>query len=190
MQIEQIAINKLKLAKYNPRKITDTAMNGLIKSIQIFGIPQPIIVNKDMTVIGGHQRVKACGELGYEQVPCIVLDVDKQKEKAMNISLNNKHIEGEFTDVLQELLKDLKLDFPSYEDLQLDKLENIVGDINNGDENSEWAKMDNVEDFHEGDDWYKINYCFETPEKRDAFIIENNLEIKYKRNEKNWIIYK
>ncbi len=43
-------------------------MNKLKKGIQEFGIVQPIVVNKDMTIIGGHQRVAACKELDIKTV--------------------------------------------------------------------------------------------------------------------------
>lgn len=41
-----------------------------------------------MTVIGGHQRLKVLQELGFEEVECIIVDLDKTKEKALNIALN------------------------------------------------------------------------------------------------------
>lgn len=46
-----------------------------------------------MTVIGGHQRLKAYHALGKAEAPCIVLDLDKPKEKALNLALNK--ISGE-----------------------------------------------------------------------------------------------
>jgi ParB-like chromosome segregation protein Spo0J len=66
MNIELIEINKLKPATYNPRQISTKQYNDLKKSIQKFDLVDPIIVNKDMTVIGGHQRLKICKELKYK----------------------------------------------------------------------------------------------------------------------------
>ena len=60
MKIELIKINKLKPAEYNPRQITTKQYNDLKESIEKFDLVDPIIVNKDMTVIGGHQRLKVC----------------------------------------------------------------------------------------------------------------------------------
>jgi len=59
-----------------------------------------------MTVIGGHQRLKVLKDLQYKEVPCIVVDLDKQKEKMLNISLNK--ISGDWDrprlkDLLEEL---------------------------------------------------------------------------------------
>lgn len=46
------------------------------------------MVNSDMTIIGGHQRLTVAMQLGYTEVPCAVVDVDKTREKALNIALN------------------------------------------------------------------------------------------------------
>ena len=76
-------------------------------SIENFGFVSPLIVNKDMTVIGGHQRLKVLIELGYTELECIVVDLDKTREKALNIALNK--IQGDWDEEkLENLLKELK----------------------------------------------------------------------------------
>ena len=94
MNIELIQINKLKPATYNPRQISTKQYNDLKKSIQKFDLVDPIIVNKDMTVVGGHQRLKICKELKYKDVDCVVLDLNKEQERELNIRLNKSG--GEF----------------------------------------------------------------------------------------------
>ena len=94
MNIELIEINKLKPATYNPRQISTKQYNDLKKSIQKFDLVDPIIVNKDMTVIGGHQRLKICKELKYKDVDCVVLDLIKEQERELNVRLNKSG--GEF----------------------------------------------------------------------------------------------
>ena len=94
VEIEKIKINKLKPAAYNPRQISTKQYNDLKKSIQKFDLVDPIIVNKDMTVIGGHQRLKICKELKYKDVDCVVLDLSKEQERELNVRLNKSG--GEF----------------------------------------------------------------------------------------------
>jgi DNA modification methylase len=94
IKIEQIKISKLKPATYNPRQITTKQYNDLKKSIEKFGIVDPIIINKDMTVIGGHQRLKICTALKYKEIDCVVLDLSKEEERELNIRLNKNT--GEF----------------------------------------------------------------------------------------------
>ena len=88
MKIEEIEINKLKPATYNPRQISTKQYNDLKKSIERFGLVDPIIVNKDNTVIGGHQRLKIIKSLGEKTIGCIVLDLNKEQERELNIRLN------------------------------------------------------------------------------------------------------
>ena len=88
MQIEKIKINKLKPAFYNPRQISTKQYKDLKESIERFDLVDPIIINKDMTVIGGHQRLKICKELKHKEIDCVVLDLSKEEERELNIRLN------------------------------------------------------------------------------------------------------
>lgn len=112
MKIEKIKIDKLKSAKYNPRKDLkpeDEEYQKIKKSIIKFGYVDPVIVNKDLTVIGGHQRIKVLNELGYKEIECNIVDLNKKEEKALNIALNN--IMGEWdNNKLEKLIEELKED--------------------------------------------------------------------------------
>jgi ParB-like chromosome segregation protein Spo0J len=105
--IKMIAVAQLKSAHYNPRKISNRELDKLTSSIKTFGLVEPIVVNADMTVIGGHQRIAACTKLGHTHVPCIVVDLPPAHERLLNIALNK--ISGEWdTTLLAILLGDLK----------------------------------------------------------------------------------
>jgi len=88
MKIENIKSSKLKPATYNPRQISTKQYKDLSKSIATFGLVDPIIVNKDYTVIGGHQRLKVLNEMQTDTIPCVVLDLSKEKERELNVRLN------------------------------------------------------------------------------------------------------
>ena len=94
MKIERILINKLKPATYNPRQISKKQYKDLEESIDKFGLVDPIIVNKDMTIIGGHQRYKIWAEKAKQSsidditIPCVVLELNKEQERELNIRLN------------------------------------------------------------------------------------------------------
>ena len=89
MKIEKIEISKLKPATYNPRQITKKQYSDLKESIVSFGLVDPIIINKNGNiVIGGHQRLKICKELKYKDVDCVVLELNKEQERELNIRLN------------------------------------------------------------------------------------------------------
>ena len=109
-ELKNIPIRELKPAEYNPRKKLkpgDPEYEKIKKSIQEFGFADPLVVNADMTVIGGHQRMNVAAELGYTELPCAVVDIDKAREKALNIALNK--ITGSWDEqMLAELLKDIE----------------------------------------------------------------------------------
>lgn len=89
--LKTIPVKDLKPAAYNPRKKLkpgDKEYEKIKNSIQEFGFADPLVVNADMTIIGGHQRLTVAKDLGYTEVPCAVVDIDKTREKALNIALN------------------------------------------------------------------------------------------------------
>lgn len=110
MEFKSININELKPAEYNPRidlQPGDKEFEKIRKSIEEFGYVDPVIINKDGTIVGGHQRYKVLKDMGYSEIQCIVIDVDKEKEKALNIALNK--ISGDWDkNKLKVLLSELK----------------------------------------------------------------------------------
>ncbi len=111
MDIQKIHIDKLTAAKYNPRvelKAGDKEYEKLKRSIQEFGFVEPIIWNKNTgNVVGGHQRLTVLKDLGETQIDCVVVNLDEQREKALNVALNK--VQGLWDDnKLAELLSDLE----------------------------------------------------------------------------------
>lgn len=108
-ELKVLPISVLKPAEYNPRKKLkkgDKEYKKIQDSIEEFGFADPLVVNSDMTIIGGHQRLTVAMDLGYSEVPCAVVDVDKVREKALNIALNK--ITGAWDDdLLVKLLEDI-----------------------------------------------------------------------------------
>ena len=98
MLIEKIPASKLNPAAYNPRKDLkpgDKEYEKLKRSISEFGYVEPVIWNKQTgNVVGGHQRLKVLLDLGHTEVDCVVVDLDEQREKALNLALNK--IQGEW----------------------------------------------------------------------------------------------
>ena len=88
MKIESKLVKDLNPASYNPRQISSKQYKDLKESVKKFGLVDPIIVNKDNTVIGGHQRLKICKDLKYVEVECVMLDLSKEEERELNIRLN------------------------------------------------------------------------------------------------------
>jgi hypothetical protein len=81
-------LSDIKPAQYNPRQIAGDELEKLKKGLAEFGMVEPLVVNEDGTLIGGHQRLKAASELGWTEVPVIRVKLDKLQEKALNLALN------------------------------------------------------------------------------------------------------
>jgi len=128
MRFEKRNVSDLIPAKYNPRKDLkpgDKEYEKIKNSITEFGYVDPIIINSDNTIIGGHQRLKVLRDLGYTEVDCVVIEIDKTKEKALNIALNK--ISGEWNvELLKDLIDDLKesnfdIEFTGFDPPELDE---------------------------------------------------------------------
>lgn len=103
-------IEEIHPAEYNPRTIGKDELQRLENSIRTHGIVDPILVNRrtGYRVVGGHQRLKVARKLGWEEIPCLVIDVPEDQEKAINIVLNQRKLMGEYdfsrlADLLQEI---------------------------------------------------------------------------------------
>lgn len=124
MIIKKKKLSDIIPADYNPRTITDKALLGLENSITEFGLVQPLVWNKrTKRLIGGHQRLKVLQRQGFVDTEVIEVDLDETKEKALNITLNNQKIQGEFDyEKLKELLDEIKLqDDNLFEELSLNE---------------------------------------------------------------------
>jgi len=125
---EKKKLSEMKAAEYNPRKISDRALQGLSNSIDRFGLVEPIIWNKRTNrIVGGHQRFKVLQEKGIEETDVMVVDLDENDEVALNITLNNPIIQGEFNERAGELLKELeKTSEEIFADLRMDDLQKAL----------------------------------------------------------------
>lgn len=73
--MKNIKISEIKPASYNPRQISDESFSELQGSLKTLGFILPIIVNsRNMTIVAGHQRTKACTAIGIEEVPAYFVD--------------------------------------------------------------------------------------------------------------------
>lgn len=130
MQWKTLSVDALRPAAYNPRKklkAGDKEYDKIKNSILEFGYVEPIIVNYDMTVIGGHQRLTVLKDLGYTEVQCVEVHIeDENKVKALNIALNK--ITGAWNEqLLADLIVDLQAanfntDFTGFEAPEIEQL--------------------------------------------------------------------
>jgi ParB-like chromosome segregation protein Spo0J len=87
-----VKISEVKLNPNNPRIIKDDNFKKLVKSVIDF--PEmlhlrPIVVNKEMVILGGNMRYKACIEAEIKEVPVIIAkDLTPEQENEFLIKDN------------------------------------------------------------------------------------------------------
>ena len=89
--MESLPISKVRPNSDNPRYIKDEKFKKLVQSLRDFpemANVRPIVVNKDMIVLGGNMRLKAMQEAGWSEVPVQVVDWSEEKQRRFIISDN------------------------------------------------------------------------------------------------------
>lgn len=146
MQIDKIKLTQIKKAEYNPRTISEENYAKLKNSVKNFGLVEPILINlKNNTIISGHQRydvltdlILTDGNLAEKEFHLLkygdlglILDTDEPTlenedyEKALNITLNNTNLTGDYDfeklgELLDELnLSDLDVSLTGFDDISL-----------------------------------------------------------------------
>lgn len=108
--------SEIKLADYNPRTIYEQNQKKLYKSIKENGLVEPLVWNKrTKRLVSGHQRITVADKIYKKDydVPVAIIDVDEDKEKKLNVQLNNSNLQGDWD---LNLLENLSLDI-SFEDM-------------------------------------------------------------------------
>jgi hypothetical protein len=156
---ETVKLDDLVPAEYNPREIKSENFEALKVSLREFGLVEPLIKNPNTgNMVGGHQRLRALKELRDEglwgdEAEVALVPLSPEREKVLNLALNNKHAQGEFTksvsDLLDEvssgadvsaLLEDLRLD-----EVRLDFIDEIDLSDHVNDPTAEWKGMPEYE---------------------------------------------
>lgn len=115
----RVRVDALKAAAYNPRRMGEQQRAALAASLDRFGLVQPIVVNQRSsakgwpsgsfeTVVGGHQRLEVLRAQGVAETDVVLVDLTEAEEKALNVALNSRGLQGEFTKDLGGLLEELK----------------------------------------------------------------------------------
>jgi len=145
MEKTHIAIKEIKRAEYNPRVMPDSEMAALKKSLEEFGFVEPVVVNSNKerygVLIGGHQRTTATEQLiargkipagviqdkesGEWLIPAMFVDLDLEKEKALNLALNKikgKWDEEKLAGIIVELKESSIIPATGFRDDEISKI--------------------------------------------------------------------
>lgn len=112
LKIEYLPIKALKPYEKNTRKHQKKDVDNIARSIERYGMNDPIGIWGDNIIVEGHGRLLACKQLGMAEVPCVRLDhlTDEQRrEYAIAHNATAELSEWDF-DILTDELVDLDFD--------------------------------------------------------------------------------
>lgn len=116
--IQWIDCDSLKANHYNPNRVMNAEMNLIERSILRTGWIQPILVNKNLTIIDGFHRwtlsrlSTQLREKYHGKVPCAVLDVTDAEAMVITVRINRAkgtHLAFRMSDYIKELIKTHKI---------------------------------------------------------------------------------
>lgn len=114
MNIQQMRVADLRPYAGNAKKHDDTQIRNVMKSIEEYGIIQPLVCDKDNVLIIGHCRLLACKRLGIKEVPVVRMEELTEEEANKLRLLDNKLNESEWDfELLAKQVPDL--DFSGFE---------------------------------------------------------------------------
>lgn len=117
MNIITKKISELKPYENNPKIHTEKQIGQIAKSIELTkGLRQPIVIDKNNVIVCGHGRYLAAKKLGYDTVPCeLVNDLTDDEIKAYRL-IDNRISEGEYDLSLEfEELSNISFDLSGFE---------------------------------------------------------------------------
>jgi len=96
-KIKKIKVSELKENPNNARKLTEKGLKDLENSILKFGVAEPLVVNTDYVICGGHGRKKILERLKIKEVDCYLPEKKLSKKEFDELGIRlNKNIAGEF----------------------------------------------------------------------------------------------
>ena len=112
LPIETVSVDRLQPAPYNPRIALRPGIESyerLKRSLEEFDLVQPIVWNRQTGhVVSGHQRLGLLKREGVTELDVVVLDLPIEREQALNVTLNNPNVGGDWDmDKLGDLLSQL-----------------------------------------------------------------------------------
>lgn len=182
MKIIKVPIGKVNANPNNPRFIKDDKFQKLVQSIK--DLPQmldirPIVVNKEMVVLGGNMRLKACLEAGLKEVSIIIADnLTPEQEKEFLIKDNVSGGEWDW-DVLanewnQEELEEWGLSIPNWS-AGIDENGMVDEDVDIEEEFNPIGTMDGKQ---------RVVFLFDGPEEAESYL--KSQKVDYKKMNMAW----
>ena len=202
MKTATMKLSEITPAEYNPRKTLrpgDTEYEALKNSLSRFGVAEPLIVNETTgNLVSGHQRLNVLLEMGVEEVEVVLVELDEDQEKLLNIAMNK--IEGEWDyKKLEALFSEISAEDIKFTGFSEDELKNLFDDCGDrpdfgGDESEEGgsAKEDSggseektAEEKEPPQRDFNIFLSFPTKELAEKWLKDRGIDLEYVGTNRN-----
>jgi ParB family chromosome partitioning protein len=118
-ELAEIDVDRLEPNPWNPNRMSTEMYEKLREYVKKEGLVEPIVVRprgEGYQILGGYHRWRIAHDLGYETVPCAVVDLDDRRAKVLSVNLNEMKGQS-VTSLLSELIYDLNKEL-TLEDLE------------------------------------------------------------------------
>lgn len=201
METAIMKLEDISPADYNPRKTLkpgDQEYESLKNSLDRFGLAEPLIYNKRTgTLISGHQRLNVLKDSGAKEAEVVLVDLDEQQEKLLNIAMNK--IEGDWDyKKLETLFSDISADDIKFTGFTEDELSNLFDfdseEFDESETEDEEDTSDEQEDSEDGQPQsesdpspkeFDIFLSFPTKELAEKWLKDRGIDLEYQGTARN-----
>lgn len=201
MKTAVMKLKDIRPAAYNPRvtlKPGDKDYEALKNSLERFGVAEPLIVNETTgNLVAGHQRLNVLKASGEAEVEVVLVEMDEDKEKLLNIALNK--IDGEWDyKKLEAMFEEIEAEDIKFTGFSQEELDNLFdGGLPDWDDTGEGAE-EQEKDNDDGDDpdvekpekpavlkEFNIYLSFPTKEAAEKWLKDQGIDLEYQGTGRN-----
>ena len=155
MEIKQVKISDLKPYDKNNKNHPKEQLDLLEQTIEKYWFTNPILINKENTIIAGHARLEAIQSLWWQEAPCLYVEWLTEAEERKLRLLDNK-----IAELAKDNIENIKFELDELQDMELDKLYNL----------DDFYEDINLDDFIQ-ENWniaekYKLEIVYEDEDKQ------------------------
>lgn len=199
MKTAVMKLKDIRPAAYNPRvtlKPGDKDYEALKNSLERFGVAEPLIVNETTgNLVAGHQRLNVLKASGATEVEVVLVEMDEDKEKLLNIALNK--IDGEWDyKKLEAMFEEIEADDIKFTGFSQEELDNLFdGGLPNWDDTEEDTEEQekDTEEKPEAETpekpatlkEFNIFLSFPTKEAAEKWLKDRGVDIEYQGTARN-----
>lgn len=186
-------------AAYNPRvtlKPGDKEYEALKNSLERFGVAEPLIVNETTgNLVAGHQRLNVLKASGATEVEVVLVEMDEDKEKLLNIALNK--IDGEWDyKKLEAMFEEIEAEDIKFTGFSQEELDNLFdegmpdwGDTGEGTEEKEAEEdeepKEETPEKPAALKEFSIFLSFPTKEAAEKWLKDRGVDLEYQGTARN-----